>query len=58
MKDSIKIKKQITNFISKELLPKKTCLESLLNMKYEEKYYLNIHKLELDPFYIFYWTPI
>lgn len=42
----------------KETLPKKTGIESLLNMKYEEKFYSSIHKIGLDPFYTFYWTPV
>lgn len=41
----------------KEISSEKNVLVSLLCMKYEEKYCSSIHKIGLDPFYIFYWTP-
>lgn len=41
----------------KEISSEKNVLVSLLCLKYEEKYCSSIHKIGLDPFYIFYWTP-
>lgn len=41
----------------KEMSSEKNVLESLLCLKYEEYYYSSIHKIGLDPVYIFYCTP-
>uniref|UniRef100_A0A2S2QSI1 NOF-FB transposable element protein n=1 Tax=Sipha flava TaxID=143950 RepID=A0A2S2QSI1_9HEMI len=47
--------KEKTQF--KNISSGKNVLESLQCLKYEEEYNTSIHKIGLDPFHVFYWTP-